>query len=179
MTTTYGTPRKSRKWTKRQIAIASVAGAVLVAPGVAYAAVQIFGFGSIAGAAPANPTLTIEDATYPTEVGVLAPGGKANVKIAVKNPNSFAVDVKSLHIKNGFTVNGGTAGQCDITATGASASFPEQGGGSKKTTLTSPVTLNPGQVTYIDFPEVFSQAATATKLCSVSGQYAVEGSVGN
>ncbi len=178
-------PVKKGFWTKKKI-IAGAAAAAILVPSAAYAAINIFGFGSITAAEATNAVLTIDDQTYPTQISpVLAPGQNSNVKIAVKNTNPFPVKVNGLIVKTPIGYNGSnTAAQCDITVKGDTVNYPKPDGSDsgvngKKTTLTTPVNLNAGQVLYVEFNDVFEQASTADKICTVAADFAVTGTAGS
>ncbi len=183
---------KQAKTAKRQrkVVIASVVGAAILIPGAAWAAVTLFGIGSFA----ADSTVTTGEITIltgadtPTQVTpALAPGQSAGVKIPVRNNNSYPVKVTGVIVKNGsLTYTNGTAGQCDIAVNGTAATFPANkdggnGGGGKLTSLAAAdtVTLNPGDQTYVTFPNVFTQQASATKICGVGAEFAVTGIAGS
>ncbi len=175
---------KKRFWTKKKAVAGGIAAAVLL-PAAAWAAVSIFGFGTIQAAAATTPTLTIDDTTYPTVIEPqLAPGQDAGVKIAVKNPNGYKVTVNSVIIKNGsLSTTGGTAGQCQVTVNGTSAAFPNAdgttNGAGKKVDASEAVELNPNEVKYVTFPAVFHQDASATKICNPGADFAVVGTAGS
>ncbi len=185
----FSATHRKRFWTKKKAVIAGI-GSTFLIPAAAWAAVSIFGFGSItAGATPTTGELTIIDGQYPTEVApALAPGSSANVKIAVRNNNAYPVKVTGLIVKTSSLTygTGTTAEQCDIQLNGTAATFPlngegGDGGAGKLVSLPAAeqATLEPNAQQYFTFPEVFTQRATATKLCSVGAQYAVKGQAGS
>ncbi len=177
---------KKRFWTKKKAVVAGVLASFAI-PAVAYAAVFIFGFGTATVAANTTAELTILTGSDYTETGftpALVPGGQTSYRVAVRNNNAFPVTVNGLIVENTFEVTGGTAGQCDIShvsttnATATSAGSTQTVTG-KLTTLTGQNALAPGEQAYYTFPNVLKQASTATKLCGVTADFAVQGSVGS
>lgn len=184
MTNTYGTKR--RRFTRKQIIVASAAGAVLLAPAAAFAAVQIFGFGDFTGTAAANGTLQVVNGTAGL-TKTLAPGQTVGVKGNVKNPNDYPIKVTDLYVKNSsVAISGGSATECKITLNGGTAAaFPKPEGGfeaagtATKFTLPTAVEIPAGFTVQVTVPNVIKQDDSATKMCGVSASYAVGGIVGS
>lgn len=175
-------PKKTSR--RRKVIVVSAIIGTLAAPAVAWAAVQLFGFGTFNSAATTTQNLTIEGT--PTTTSNLAPGQTVGVKGNVKNPNDFPVSVTGIIVKkdSGAITSGGTPAECKITlAPGTSATFPENGAdpavpGSTAFSLAAPVTIAPNATIAITVPNVVKQDASATKLCGFTAKYAVRAIVG-
>jgi len=182
---TVAAPKGKRKFTRKQIVIASVLGAVIIAPPAAYAAVKIFGFGSFEQAAGTPTALQITGT--PTTTKTLAPGQTVGVKGIVKNTNDFPVKITSIVIKKDSetVVPAADAAACKISlvAPASTTTFPEGNGSTPAASpvynLSTAVTIQPGFSTEIVVPNVVTQDATATKLCGIKADYAVIGEVGS
>lgn len=163
--------RKSRKiW-------AFAAAGTLFATGAAYAAVQLFSYGTINQAEATLQQLNLTDAKL---TGSLVPGQTVGGSVKVSNPNDFPVKVTAVILKDSSLA--ATGANCDpatVAPGGAVAAYPT-GGAGHKIALASPVTINGGggPVT-ITVPGAVSQAGTATGLCAVSADFAVEASIGS
>lgn len=184
VTTTYASKHVDNakpKRNKRKIIVVSAIAGTLLAPAAAWAAVELFGFGTFESGATTTQELVITDTALTNS---LAPGQTVGVKGIVKNTNDFPVKVTGIIVKNSsVTVSGGTPTECAVTYAGGSATtFPAHGsvgsGPGTGFTLASPVNLDPGQSVWVTVPNVIKQDASATKLCTVKADYAVRGIVG-
>jgi hypothetical protein len=169
---TKAAKRKSRKiW-----ALASV-GTVL-AGGAAFAAVQLFGFGSIDAQAATLKNLDTANAKL---ANTLVPGKTVDGKVDVGNGNDFDVIITGVILQDSSLHGQGTG--CDensLTPGGTATTYPGDGGGSGHLiTLAAPVTLAAGKATTITAPGAVSQKDTATALCGVKANFAVVAHVGN
>lgn len=165
--------RKSRKvW-----ALAAVG--TIFAGGAAFAAVQLFGFGSIDAQAATLKNLKVENAHL---VGTLAPGQTVGGASDVTNENDFAVKVTGVILQDSsLAVTGAGCDGATVSPGGTPvASYPGSGGGAGHLiTLAAPVTLAAGEAKTITAANVVSQAATASALCGVKANFAIVASVGN
>ncbi len=172
-------PKRNRK---KIIAGAAIAGVLI--PGAAWAAVNLFGFGTFTQAAGTTKVLTIEGT--PTTTKTLVPGQTVGVKGNVKNSNDFPVKVTGIIVKKGSEkTTGGTAEQCMITFApgGKTAEFPKNGDdpavpGSTAFDLKTPVEIPAGFTKEIVVADVLKQDSKAKVLCGVSAEYAVVAVVG-
>jgi hypothetical protein len=166
------------KFTKRTIA--GAIGGTLLAGTAAFAAVTIFGGGHVAAAATVPSALTVDNAEF---VSPLLPGGSADVRGIVHNPNAFPVKVTSVIVKDaGATgsgagcVNstlhiGGTAGTFAVSESTSAAGH--------QFILASPITIAAGAAEWVTAPAAVSQDAGATAFCGFAADVAVTALAGN
>ncbi|WP_093620599.1 hypothetical protein [Actinoplanes philippinensis] len=163
--------RKSRKiW-------AFAAVGTLMATGAAYAAVQLFSYGTISQDAATMKELNLTEAKL---TGSLVPGQTVGGSVKVANPNDFPVKVTAVILKDAsLQATGQGCDPATVSPGGSVAAYPA-GGAGHKIVLAAPVTINAngGPVT-VTVPGAVSQAGTATGLCAVSADFAVEASVGS
>ena len=164
--------RKSRKvW-----ALAAVG--TVFAGGAAFAAVQLFGFGSIEQGEANLKDLKVAKAAL---TGSLVPGATVDGSVEVKNENDFDVKVTGVILQDSSLH--GTGANCDkatLSIAGSPTTYPGQGGGSGHLiSLASPVTIAKGATVAITAPNVVSQNASAKGLCGVKAKFAVVAQVGN
>jgi hypothetical protein len=175
-------PVKAKSRKKKVIVISAVVG-VLAAPGLAWAAVELFGFGSFNSAATTAQNLTIVG--DPTTTKPLAPGQTVGVKGIVKNTNDFPVTVNRLIVKNSSAVTTpNDPASCKISFVGgAAATYPAKGAAPSAPgtgfEVSPPVTIAPGDQVWVQVDNIIKQDASATKLCAISADYAVRGIVGS
>lgn len=97
----------------RRLFVAALVGALAVmADGTAYAYWRATGSGSGSGASGTTASLTLSPAT---PSAALYPGGQADVKLTISNPNVFVVRIQSLALATsqgtgGFAVDAGHSG---------------------------------------------------------------------
>lgn len=174
---------------KRKVIIGSAVAAAVLIPGAAWAAVNIFGFGSFEADAAANGTITVAPGTT-SLTKTLAPGETVGVKGNVTNGNDYKITVTDLYVKKStLAVTGGTPAECDISfAGGVDAPMPKVGGGDEGPNTAVKFTLpgggveipaGPGYTKQIVVNNVIKQASTATKMCGVKADYAVGAKVGS
>lgn len=179
MTNTYGT--RKRRFTRKQVIIASVAGAVLLAPGAAYAAVKIFGLGEGAVDGTAVQNLTIDNIGLESP---LVPGATVDGKAIVHNPNNFPVKISTAYIRAEGTTGTGPAGSNCATAGivkpgGVAGNYgPPIGQGWKIDLPGSGVAIPKNGAVWITVPNAVTLSSDADALCGFSGKFAVEGTVG-
>jgi hypothetical protein len=163
--------RKSRK-----IWAFSAVGTVL-AGGAAFAAVQLFGYGSIDQGAATMQNLTVSS---PKLSNTLVPGKSVGGQANVGNSNDFDVKVTGFILKDASLAGQGEG--CDpatLTPGGTATTYPVGGGAGHLIAVSPAVTIPAGQERTISAPGVVSQSATATALCGVKAEFAVVAQVGN
>lgn len=182
-------PTSHKKSTKRRkMIIAGVAAAAILVPSAAWAAVELFGFGSINAAASTTSNLTVNGT--PTLDHKLVPGQTVGVSGSIHNPNDFAVTVNQVILRNASLhatpPSGSTEAQCKISLAGGtsgSTSFPPHGGASAEPgtvfTLASPVNVPANGDANVTVPNVVKQDASASILCGFTADYAVRAQVGS
>ncbi len=179
-------PAAPKNKRKRKIAIAAVAALAVGVPATAWAAVNFFGFGSFEQGPAAAGTIAITNGAL---ANTLAPGQTVGVKGNVKNTNDYPITVKSLYIKKSSMAllpAGAAQADCKITPMpGADVAFPKPDGTDEgpntgiKYNLATPVVIQPGFTTTVTVPNVIKQDASATKMCGVKADYAVEFAAGS
>jgi hypothetical protein len=167
------------KFTKRTIVGGSI-GAVL-AGGAAFAAVTLFGGGHVSAAATVPTALTVDGAEFVTP---LVPGGSADVRGVVHNPNTFPVKVTSIIIKDqGAVGSGAPCVDSTLHIGGEAGSFAistSQNAQGHRFVLTTPVELAAnGGAAYVTFPGAVSQDSGATAFCGFAADVAVTATAGN
>lgn len=189
MSTTYETnhaapARQRRRWSRKQVAVATAIGAVLVAPGAAWAAYQLFGFGEINAAAAVTQNLTVANESAQL-TKKLVPGQTVGAKAVVNNPNDFPVTVTEVLVRDS-SLAVVPAVPADLAACQQSvhvvgtpgASWPGGSGTATKQAIAEPVVIAPGESKWITVPNAVRQDASATKLCGIKAEFAVVGNVG-
>lgn len=176
MATQYG--RKKMISRKTKVAIGAGAAVAVALPAVAWAAINLFGFGDFEAAAGTSKVLVVDNTTV---TKTLVPGGKTGTKGIVRNPNDFPIKVTHVIVKNDSVA--GTGEGCDqnsLTLLGTPAPYPlaqdEGATGSAagtKQEVAEQVTIAPGQAAWVTVPESVEQKPTATTLCGLKGRYAV------
>lgn len=165
------------KWTKRTIG-GTVAGFVL-ASGAAFAAVTLFGGGHAAVAAAVPNPLTVDQVQF---TSTLLPGGSANVKGVVHNPNDFPVKVTDV-IVIAAGAHGVGPDCASLSIGGTSGTFAINGSGTTaagfKTHLAVPVSIAANGAEYVEVPNIVSQAVGATSFCGFEADVAVVATAGN
>jgi hypothetical protein len=166
------------KYTKRTIA-GTVAGTVLAA-GAAFAAVTIFGGGHVAAAATVPSALTVDGAEF---ISPLLPGGVADVRGVVHNPNSFPVKVTSVIIKDaGATGSGAGCVNSTLHVGGTAGTFlisESSSAAGHQILITPPITVAAGGAEWVTAPAAVSQDAGATAFCGFAADVAVTALAGN
>ncbi|GLY01016.1 hypothetical protein [Actinoplanes sp. NBRC 101535] len=97
------------KTTKRSVAVVTAAIVGIGGAGAAFAAWLLQGEGSASAASGEAATLVVTPNT--TSTTTLVPGGKADVKFEVSNPNTFPVAITDITFSNFTSSNAG----CDDT----------------------------------------------------------------
>lgn len=165
--------RKSRKvWT-----LAGVG--TLFAGGAAFAAVQLFGYGTLDAEAATLKNLDVSGVQLS---GSLVPGASVGGKGYVGNGNDFDVKVTAIIVQdNSVQLKGAGCDPKTLTFGGvAVASYPGQGGGpGHRIALAAPVTIQAGKTVEVKANNVVSQDASANALCGVKVNFAVEAQVGS
>lgn len=168
------------KYKKRTIA--GVIAGTMLAGGAAFAAVTIFGGGHVAAAATVPQALVVDNAEF---VNPLLPGGSADVRGIVHNPNPFPVKVTSVIVKDAGATGsgsgcinstlhiGGTAGDFTVAATG-----PQVAGHQYMLPTSVEVAANGGTAS-VTFPNAVSQDSGATAFCGFAADVAVTALAGN
>lgn len=178
MTTTYAPVKESTKRNKRKLALIGVPVAIVLTAGGAWAAVNLFGFGSIDSDAANLKNLTVSQAKL---TGSLVPGKSVGGSAEVGNENDFDVKVSAVILRDSsLQPKGAGCDPASLTVGGTPATWPGSGGGAgHRIELASPVTIPAGQGRNIAVANVVSQAASASALCGVKADFAVVASVGN
>lgn len=169
---------KAAKRKRRKVMALAPVGLVL-AGGAAFAAVQIFGFGSINAEAATTKDLKVTNAKLSSS---LVPGQSAKGSVDVLNENDFPVVVTGVILQDSsLQATGAGCDPASVSPGGSPiASYPGQGGGpGHQINLGQAVTIPGGEVRTITANNVVSQAASATKLCGVKANFAVVSQVGN
>lgn len=161
--------RKARKW----YALSAVG--VVFAGGAAFAAVQLFGFGSIDAGATTMKNLIVGNDAHLTKS--LVPGATAGAAGSVGNPNDFDVKVTAVVVKDAGLSVTGTGCSTSLHLKGTHGDFGPAGVGYRIDI--TPVTIAAGQTVNVAVPEVVSQDANATALCGFHADYSVIATVGN
>ena len=121
-------PSRLRRWLTLPAGIAAtVAVAVVLAGGVAYAAWTSSGSGTAtakAGTASAPTTTTLGGSAVTS--GFLYPGTSGDAVIQVNNPNSYPVNVTAIAPAGAVTASGGS-GTCTTTGVSFSTQNPTSG----------------------------------------------------
>jgi hypothetical protein len=178
-----GTEKTAKNKRRKRVVVVSAIAAVVLLPIAAYAAVLLFGFGTVSAQAATNAKLTVQDGAKLTKT--LAPGGTAGLKAKVTNENDFKVEVTGLIVNaapGSFTITP-DQGQCqlDFAPGGTDTTLPAHGsygdGPGKLYALSAGdvVSLNPGETKEITFPDFVKQSADATTFCGFTADYGVQG----
>lgn len=185
-------PAPRRKRNRKKIAFISAVATVLLAPVAAWAAVQLFGFGTFSADAATPGILTINGGpNAPHTTGTLAPGQTVGVTGSVHNPNDYPVQITEIAVKTSSLHATPPAGhvesECKITlvggtttATGFPAHAPDGAlPGTRFTPTGAPITIAPGGDANVTVVGIIHQDSTASVMCGVTGEYAVIGQVGS
>lgn len=180
MSTTYSSKHAtqanpSRRWGKRKIA-AVAAGAILaVSGGTAWAAVSLFGLGSINAAAASSLNLKVDNATVQL-TGQLLPGLTVGAKAEVSNPNDFPVNITDIIVKNASVRTTPKLAACasSIHLVGTATTWPVGGGAGTLVATDTKVTIPAHKAAWITLPEVLKQDALASVLCGAHADFAVQ-----
>lgn len=152
---------------------------VLAAGGAAFAAVQLFGYGSIDQSAATMQDLTVTNVHL---TGSLVPGQSVGGAADVSNGNDFPVTVSAVIVQDSsLHTNGSGCVSSSVTAGGtAGITYPGPGGGAgHQVTLAAPVLIPANSARTITASNVVSQSASADHLCGVQATFAVVAAVGN
>lgn len=166
--------KKRSRW-----AIPATVIGVIAAGGAAFAAVSLFGFGSIDAEASTLKNLKVENARL---TGTLAPGQSVGGAVDVYNENDFPVKVSAIILQDSSLETSGTGCDPASVAPGGSAgaTYPGAGGGAgHQISLAEVVTIPAGGGKTITAANVVSQAGSASALCGVKADFAVVAAVGN
>lgn len=165
------------KWTKRTVG-GTIVG-FLAAGTAAFAAVTLFGGGHAAVAAAVPVPLTVDQVQF---TSTLLPGGSADVKGAVHNPNDFPVKVTDV-IVIAAGAHGVGADCASLAVGGVSGTYAINGSGTTaagfKTHLATSVTIAAGGAEFVTVPGIVSQATGATSFCGFEADVAVVATAGN
>ncbi len=168
--------RRAKKGRKRTIAAVT---AVVLAGGVgsAFAAYQLFGFGSIKTDIAVTKGLTVPSATAKL-TRQLVPGVTSGVTFEVTNPNDFPVTVTGVVASVSSLKIDGNAKDClsTVKLAGTPGTYPGEGGGAGMIQkIEKNVPILPGNSATVTVPEFVKQDASGTGLCSISADFAVQG----
>jgi hypothetical protein len=163
--------RKSRK-------IWALAGlGTLAAGGAAFAAVNLFGFGTLEQGPATMKNLTVAS---PKLTGSLVPGQSVGGTANVGNENDFPVKVVAVIVKDASVqTSGADCNPNTLTLNGTAPVTYPGGGAGHRVSLAAPVTIPAGEAKPITVANIISQQASATGLCGVKADFAVEAQVGN
>jgi hypothetical protein len=167
-------PKAKRKWSRKQIIVASVLGGVILLPPAAYAAYQLFGYGQINSAAATTQNLTVDN-TSAQLTKKLVPGATVGAKAVVTNPNDFPVTVTGVIVRKStlaVTPND-TACQTSVHIVGSDTTWPDGGGDAYLQQIEENVVIQPGQSAWVTVPNGVRQDADATVLCGIKADFAV------
>ncbi len=166
------------KYKKRTIA-GAIAGTVL-AGSAAFAAVTIFGGGHVAAAATVPQALVVDNAEF---VNPLLPGGSADVRGIVPNPNHFPVKDTSVTIKDsGATGSGAGCQNATLHVGGTAGTFAVSesvNAAGHQILITPNVTIAAGGAEWVTAPAAVSQDSAATAFCGFAADVAVTALAGN
>jgi hypothetical protein len=166
---------KAAKRKSRKIWVLSGLGTAL-AGGAAFAAVNLFGFGSIEQGEATLQELEVKNVKL---TGSLVPGQSVGGSADVNNKNDFAVQVTGVILKDSSLK--ATGKDCDpktVAPGGSPATYPG-GGAGHQINLASPITIPAGEGRTITAANVVSQSPNADGLCGVKADFAVVAKVGN
>lgn len=175
---------KRSRWSKnkkKKVAFVSAVVAAFAIPGVAWAAIELFGFGSIDAAAATTQNLTVNNSSAQL-TGKLVPGSTVGSKATVTNPNTFDVKVTGVILKVDSLAVTPNSAECNTTVhpIGTATTWPGTGGGAGLLqTVAEQVTIPAGQTVWVEVPEAVRQDASASTLCGVKADFAVRGQVGS
>jgi hypothetical protein len=164
--------RKSRKiW-----ALAPLG--VLAAGGAAFAAVQLFGYGSIDQGAATMKDLTTSNVKL---TGSLVPGQSVGGTADVTNDNDFPVSVTAIVLQDSsLQATGSGCIASTVTPGGNPVTYPGSAGGAgHQIALPAAVAIPAHSARTITASDVVSQAASADHLCGVKANFAIVAQVGN
>lgn len=166
---------KTKRSKKRKIAfVVGVVGAGLL-PIAAYAAVQLFGFGTLDSAAATTQNLTVNNESAQL-VGKLVPGSTVGAKAVVNNPNDFPVTVTAVIVRNSSLAVTPNTADCQNTVhvIGSATTWPGDGGGAGTLqAIESNVTIAAHSAGWVTVPQAVKQDESATTLCGVHAEFAV------
>lgn len=179
-----------RKISRPLVLLAAFLGSVLVGFGIAYAAVNVFGFGTMHVEPGAPQSLQVTD-TQLLQTGSsanppaasLAPGRTNNIRFIVKNTSDVPVTINALIIRSEDfqRLGGGNCGQTGIiTPLGDYADHSSLGpgiGNGWKTAVT-PGRLQPGEVVPFIATDAIGEDNTGTELCGYDAKLVAVGTAG-
>lgn len=172
--------RKGWSKKKKYTLVGGALAAVLI-PTAAWAAVNIFGFGSFDGAAATTQNLTIDSGTAQL-TGSLTPGNTVGAKANVHNPNDFPVTVTAIILKNSSLTatakapaGPGDQDSCNATVhpVGTATTYPGSSDAGTKQAISENVVIPAGQSRQVTVPAAVKQDAAGTALCAVHADFAV------
>lgn len=185
VTTIYKSKHGSRKATpqpgaksnrsKKQFLVAVSLVAALALPAAAWAAVELFGFGTLDAVAATTQNLTVNNKTAQL-VGKLIPGKTVGAKADVTNPNDFPVTVTAVIVldKSLAVTPDLPACQMSVHIVGTPTTWPAAGGGAAwLQKVKENVTLLPGETKSVEVPLAVKQDLGASVLCGVHAEFAV------
>lgn len=158
--------------------VVGLLAAVLIIPTAAYAAVLIFGNGTLDSAVTPTSNLTTSDSQLTSQ---LYPGATVGAKTIAHNPNNFPVAVTKVYIKKvGLAVSGAGCDGTKIHPAGAFANYGGAIGEAWLTNLAEPILVPAsGGAKWIEITEAVSQDASATAMCAVHADFVIGGQVGS
>lgn len=180
---TYMSASAPKKKGKKKLAVIAGVAATFMIPAAAWAAVELFGFGTIDAAASTTQNLVVDPASVQL-TNKLVPGQTVGAKAIVNNPNDFPVTVTGVLVQDSSVATNPASVECantvHLVTTGAGPTYPGAGGGaSSKQAIAAPVTIAPGASVWITVPASVKQDASATQLCGVKANFAVVGQIGS
>lgn len=175
-------PARRFVWTRKKVIVATVLAVVAVGGGTAWAAVELFGFGSFNSAAATTQELTVVQNTG-VLTSSLTPGNTVGAKADVHNPNDFPVTVTAVILRNSTltvtakapaTAADQTSCEQTVHPVGTAGTWPGSGGGAGTVqAIAANVTIPAGQTRTVTVPAAVKQEDTGTALCGVHADFAV------
>lgn len=166
--------RGSRR--KKWAVLAGLTG-VLATGGVAYAAVQLYGFGQYRINAATTHNVTVDNNSQQGTAALL-PGNTVGVKFSVKNPNNYPVTVTGALAQDSSLATIPNSAACHssihLVGTAYVGTYPGAGGGAATLQpVAAPVIIPAGSNRTVTVPAAVKQDAASTATCGVRVNFAV------
>lgn len=164
-----------RRWAKRKLLAVFAAVGVLAMGGTAWAAMTLFGFGTLNASAATTAGLKVNNASVQL-VGNLVPGTTVGASLQVSNPNDFPVTVTAVVVKDSSLKILPNVLSCttSVHVVGTATVWPGIGGGAAKLLDVKDVTVAAHHTATILVPQVVKQDLGASILCGLKADIAVK-----
>ncbi len=169
--------RKAKKWGRKRTVAVVTALVLAGGAGSAFAAYQLFGFGSVKSDVAVTKGLTVQSSTAKL-TKQLVPGSTAGVTVEVTNPNDFPVTVTGVVASTSSLKIDGNSKDCLTTVklVGTAGKYPGPDGGEGTIMkIEKNVSILPGNSGTVTVPEFVKQDPSGTALCSIAADFAVQG----